>query len=75
MFNPVILVSSIFESQDSDTLDLVVTQQLDNDELFAQVETRPHEEGIVMTILVRDEETGEETSRHRFLIKAVEFTD
>ena len=71
--NFVALLSSIFKYQDTDTLNHVVTELVD-DGLFAQVETRPHDDGVVMTILIRDEETGEEKDRHRLLITATEFS-
>ena len=73
--NPVKLMALIFRHQDTDTLNHIINQEI-NAEHFAQVETRPHDEGVMMTIIIRNKEnngtfsSNEEIERQRFIIKA-----
>lgn len=74
MLNPTSLLAAIFRCQDTDTLNVVASGFVDEG-LCVQVETRPHNDGVVMTVLVLDEETGEEKERKRILISAAEFSN
>ena len=72
MLNTAKLISSIFKRQDADTLNILASQDLDKN-LCALVETRPHDDGVLMTIIIRDKESGEEVNRQRLIIKAVDM--
>lgn len=67
--NPAKLLALIFRHQDTDTLNHIVNQEIYVDQ-YAQVETRPHDQGVMMTIIIKYKENGEEIERQRLIIKA-----
>ena len=71
MLNTTKFISSIFKHQDTDTLNILASQDLD-ESLCAKVETRPHDDGVLMTIIILDKEEGKEVNRQRLIIKAVD---